>query len=426
MSENSDSLGSPRPEPLGGDDGAPAAAAAAPVPASATTPAAASAPPEPASGNAFWGDDPVAATAAPQGEQLTFSTTVRARDFLAISLINGLLNIITLTLYRFWGKTEVRRRVWRGLRVNGEALEYTGRGVELFIGFLLAVVLLGLPFLGFVFAVQFLDPLYYGLLFPLYLVLFWLFGFGMFTAFRYMASRTTWRGVRFALAGSAQTYGWTWLGMQIATGFTLGWIQPVFERMLAQQVWDHMRFGDRRFRWNQAASERIGLYGPFAVGWFLTALFVVGLFVTPLILAASDLSLQTQGYTAPSLPEPPEWAYSLFGYLVLVVLAPIFALFWAPYQSALLRSVAAGISLDEARFALKVGSLSLWWLTVTNLLLVFVSFGILMPLVQARTAKYLVRRLTSTGTAQIEAARQTGSGPRTAEGLADAFGFSFI
>lgn len=419
LSESSENVGSPRPEPLGGEEVA------------AVTPAVPQAPAQAPSANAFWGDEPATAAAPPQGEALTFSTTVRTRDFFVISLINGLLNIITLTLYRFWGKTEVRRRIWRGLRVNGEAVEYTGRGIELFIGFLLAVVLLGLPFLGVVFAVQFLDPIYVGLLFPLYLILFWLFGFGMFTAFRYMASRTTWRGVRFALAGSAQTYGWTWLGMQIASGFTMGWIQPVFERMLAQQVWDHLRFGDRRFRWNQTASERIGLYGPFAVGWFLTALFVIGLFVVPVILAAATgmgMTYDPAVPMAPAAPAPPvpDWAFTLFAYGVLIVLAPIFALFWAPYQSALLRSVAAGISLDEARFALKVGSLSLWWLTVTNLLLILASLGILTPLVQARTAKYLVRRLTSSGTAQIEAARQAGSGPRTAEGLADAFGFSFI
>lgn len=378
-----------------------------------------------APGSDFWADAP-SAPHQPAGETLAFSTTLRARDFFVISLVNGLLNIVTLTLYRFWGKTEVRRRVWRGLRVNGEAFEYTGRGVELFIGFLLAAVLLGLPFLALVFAIQFQSTAYYGLLFPLYLVLFWLFGFGMFTAFRYMASRTTWRGVRFALAGSAQTYGWTWLGMQIVTVFTAGWIQPVFERMLAQQVWDHLRFGDRRFRWSQTGSERIGLYGPFAVGWFLSVLFVVGLFLVPVMMAIGSSAGMPQAYASPVAPEPPDWAYSLFGYLVLVVFAPVFALFWAPYQSALLRSVAAGVTLDDARFALKVGSLSLWWLTITNLLLIFVSLGILMPLVQARTAKYLVRRLTASGTAQIEAARQAGSGPRTAEGLADAFGFSFI
>lgn len=377
----------------------------------------------------FWGEG-----AGAGGEPISFSTTLRTGDFFVISLVNGLLNIVTLTLYRFWGKTEVRRRVWRGLRVNGEAFEYTGRGLELFIGFLLAVIALGLPFLAVVFAVQFMDPAFAALLFPLYFVLFWLFGFGMFTAFRYMASRTTWRGVRFSLKGSAQTYGWTWLGMQIASGFTLGWIQPVFERMLAEQVWSNLRFGDRRFHWNQTRSEKIGLYGPFALGWFGSVIFVILLFVVPIIIAVSmapEVSAYVEppqiveGPVAPAAP-PPDWAMTMIVYAVFIVLSPIFALIWAPYQSALLRSIAAGISLDEARFTLKAGSLSLWWLTVSNLAMIFLSLGILTPLVQARTARWLIRRLGATGTADLDAARQAGSGPRTAEGLADAFGFSFI
>ena len=65
----------------------------------------------------------------PAGETLKFSTTIIPGEFLLLSLKNGLLNLITLTLYRFWGKTEVRQRVWRGVRLNNEAFEYTGRGM---------------------------------------------------------------------------------------------------------------------------------------------------------------------------------------------------------------------------------------------------------------------------------------------------------
>ena len=89
-------------------------------------------------------------------ESLVFTTTLQPSKFLGLSLKNGLLNLVTLTLWRFWGKTEVRRRVWRGVRLNDEAFEYTGRGVELFVGFLLALVVLGAPLLLVVFGVQLL------------------------------------------------------------------------------------------------------------------------------------------------------------------------------------------------------------------------------------------------------------------------------
>jgi uncharacterized membrane protein YjgN (DUF898 family) len=419
---------SPRPEPLGDD---PLASSTAPE--TPATPAAGTAVPA----SDVWDTRFDPQVAAPSGQPLVFSTTLRARDFFKISLINGLLNIITLTLYRFWGKTEVRRRVWRSIRVNGEAFEYTGRGKELFLGFLLASLLLGVPFLTFVFAVQFLDEGFSLLLLPLYLFGFWLWGFGMFTAYRYMASRTTWRGIRFVLFGSAPNFGFMWLGMQIANGMSMGWVQPIFERLLAEQVWNHMRFGDRPFRWNQARSERIGLYGPFALGWFGTLFLIVAAFAGLAVIVAANHDslggtlnhLLTQGEpegTAKAGPLPPEVLLIMAFYGLLLLLLPFISLVWSPYHAAVLRSITAGISLDDARFDLEAGALSLWWLSCSNIVILVLSLGILMPLIQARTAKYLARRLRASGTAQLDAAHQAPPGPRTAEGLADAFGFSLI
>lgn len=38
------------------------------------------------------------------GEVLRFHSTLEPKRFLGLSLRNGLLNIVTLTLYRFWGR----------------------------------------------------------------------------------------------------------------------------------------------------------------------------------------------------------------------------------------------------------------------------------------------------------------------------------
>jgi uncharacterized membrane protein YjgN (DUF898 family) len=100
---------------------------------------------------------------------------------------------------------------------------------------------------------------------------------------------------------------------------------------------------------------------------------------------------------------------------------------FAPYQAAALRSVAAGIRVGDASFKLNVGWAAMAGLYLTNVLLITISLGFLMPFVQARTAKFLFNRLSSEGTADLAGAVQTGdTGPRTAEGLADAFGASLI
>ncbi|MEY3841931.1 MAG: hypothetical protein RLZZ542_1041 [Pseudomonadota bacterium] len=361
----------------------------------------------------------------PEGEPLRFSTTIEPRRFFGLSLKNGLLNLITLTLYRFWGKTEVRQRVWRGIRLNDEAFEYTGRGVELFIGFLLALLVIGLPFLIVIFGIQFTQHWAFGLaLLPLYVGLFWLWGFGVFSAFRYMASRTTWRGVRFRLKGSASAYAWNYLLAIFLGGLTAGWFWPHAERQLASRVWEELRFGDRRLRFRMERSERFGIYGPFALGWFGTLVGYIALSAALVAAAmAAGPSLQP---SADGQPPVPSVLFTLMVYAVILAVSPIFLLIWAPYQAALLRSIAGGVTLDKSTFTLNVKAIPLWWLTVTNLFALLVSLGFLMPWVQARTARFLVQRLESTGTARLDLARQAERGPGSGEGLADAFGFSSI
>ena len=41
--------------------------------------------------------------------------------FLGLSLLNGLLRILTLGVYHFWGKTEARQRIWSPVRIDGGA-----------------------------------------------------------------------------------------------------------------------------------------------------------------------------------------------------------------------------------------------------------------------------------------------------------------
>lgn len=361
----------------------------------------------------------------PEGEPLRFSTTIEPGRFFGLSLKNGLLNLITLTLYRFWGKTEVRQRVWRGIRLNDEAFEYTGRGVELFVGFLLALLVVGLPFLIVIFGIQFTQHWAFGLaLLPLYLGLFWLWGFGVFSAFRYMASRTTWRGVRFRLKGSASAYAWNYLLAIFLGSLTFGWFWPQAERQLASRVWEELRFGDRRLRFRMERSERHGIYGPFALGWFGTLFGYVALSV--ILVAAAMAAGPSLQPSADGQPPVPSVLFTLMTYALILAVSPIFLLIWAPYQAALLRSIAGGITLDKSTFTLNVKAIPLWWLTVTNLFALLVSLGFLMPWVQARTARFLVQRLESTGTARLDLAHQAERGPGSGEGLADAFGFSSI
>lgn len=187
----------------------------------------------------------------PAPPQPVFGFTARRFAFALILFVNMLLTIVTLGIYRFWGKVRVRRYMWRHVRLMGDPFEYTGTGGELFLGFLVVLAIL-FP-LGLVYsAIDTLIPparsdLRIAAEIVYYAVLFALLQIGFYRMWRYRLSRTVWRGIRFGLDGSSWTYlklavGWTVLCL-LTLGVAYPWMQIDLWRYQAR----HTRLGDRRF-----------------------------------------------------------------------------------------------------------------------------------------------------------------------------------
>src|SRR5437868_1091802 len=86
-----------------------------------------------------------AAPAAPAAPDLTPSRPLydgSLGELYAIYLRHIVMMLLTFGWSRFWGRTRLRRYVWNHLSILGDRFEYRGRGRELLIGFLLAVVML--------------------------------------------------------------------------------------------------------------------------------------------------------------------------------------------------------------------------------------------------------------------------------------------
>ncbi len=193
-----------------------------------------------------------------------------------LAIVNFLLNVVTLTIYRFWAKTNVRKHIWSCVHINGQPLEYTGRGIELFKG---ALIVFGLFVLPFVLVATFINialgpehPALFALYGLLYLFIFLLWGAALYRARRYQLSRTLWRGIRGTLVGSSMIYSLTYFGAMLARAMSLGWTTPVLNTVLQEQIIGDMRFGDLAFKFKGRAGP---LYPTYALCWFLSLLALI-------------------------------------------------------------------------------------------------------------------------------------------------------
>jgi len=355
-----------------------------------------------------------------------------------IALLNALLMVLTLTVYRFWAKTNVRRHIWSCVHINGEPLEYTGRGVELFLGFLIVFGLFFLPIFIVLAVLQLsLGPEHPAIILAnlaLFLVILFLWGMALYRARRYQLSRTLWRGIRGSLVGSSMSYSLLYFGAMLLRSMTLGWSTPAMNLNLQERMIGDMRIGSMPFRFKGRAGP---LYGPYAICWVAT--FVVTI-VLALVVGIAGYALfgDTLGAFFESINKndgsgpPPDT--DLFVGIIAVAFIVGFLLFtvvyyvtWAFYVAREMSIFASYTTLDSARFRMEATGGSLIALVLGNLLLMIFTLGIATPFAQQRLVRYLVTRLSADGIVDVNAILQSREAVgRTGEGLADAFDVSWI
>ncbi|MDX1576399.1 MAG: DUF898 family protein, partial [Kiloniellales bacterium] len=146
----------------------------------------------------------------------------------------------------------------------------TGRGLELFLGFLVAIVVIfALVFVSEL-AVEAvggpLSPAAAGVQLVQTLIIVFLIFVAIFRARRYRLSRSQWRGIRGGQSGSAVTFALTALGWGLVSVLSLGLAYPVFRTRLMAYQMGNTWFGSERFSFTGKAGE---LFGAWFVAWLL-------------------------------------------------------------------------------------------------------------------------------------------------------------
>jgi uncharacterized membrane protein YjgN (DUF898 family) len=337
--------------------------------------------------------------------------------FLGLSLLNGLLRVLTLGVYHFWGKTEVRQRIWSAVRVDGEPLQYRGTGGELFRGFLVVFVLVLVP-IGIV---TLAVPLIWGPKAALrgafesvvWIIIFALWGFGIHRARRYRLSRTTWRGIRAGLSGRSAPFAWTYLWTTVLIPLTLGWILPWRAARLQRALFNETCFGDKAFTFT-------GRSGPLYRRFWLVWVSAIVLFIAAVAAVSVVIGVKYAGGGAPNQPVSGAVAAGIAAIIFTAFL--IFAMIRAWYSSRMFNYFASETIYEGCRFRLGATVPSLVWLVASNYLLRVLSLGVLSPIAEARSTRYIVDRLTFEGPVDWQKVGQnTDALLSRGEGLAEAF-----
>ena len=345
------------------------------------------------------------------------------REYAPIAFTNLLLTIVTLGIYTFWARARTRRYLWSRTRFIDDRLQWTGTGLELFIGYVIAIFLFFLP-------VGFLQLLLQGVLMrghqgaailigiDVYLLLIYLVGVAIFRALRYRLSRTWWHGIRGGSDDQGFAYGWSYFWRTIVGYLALGLMVPWSMTTLWNERWGAMSFGPMRFR---ATAQWRNIFGRYLIFYFSPTLIFLGFFAVIAILGGIGVmsgGIRTDGPPGPDLLV---W-FIVVGVVLYLLFFVALGLVALTYYAAFFREAAGSLTLGKLQFGFTARTKEWVLLYLGNVGLVLATFGIGYIFVPYRNWAFFVRHAEAFGEVMLEDMTQSRTRePGQGEGLLDAF-----
>lgn len=350
------------------------------------------------------------------------------KEFAPIAFTNLLLTIVTLGVYRFWAIKRERQYLWSRAQFIDEPLEWTGTGLELFFGFILAMILFMPPLLFIQFGAQALALRGYALLAFLltllaFLLLYYVAGLARFRALRYRLGRTYWHGIRGGSEDRGFAYGWSFIWKSFLGYLPGGLLIPWSMVELWNERWNKMSFGSHRI-------EAFSDFGPLMLRFVLCYIIpFVLLFGGLFVMIGIIFSMASSGALDNFDPEDAESAvFVIYGVISFFVLFyGLMGLAFVIYLSAFYRLVVGGMSLSTLDFAFTARTKDWFKLILMDIVIVVFTLGIGWIFLGYRHWKFFIVHMEATGEIDLTALTQsTLPRARHGEGLLDALDIGAI
>ena len=285
---------------------------------------------------------------------LRFRCEASGSALLLLYLKTFLLSVVTLGIYSFWGRAEIRRYLYSETFAGEDRFQNHSTGGELLRGWLKALAFLAVFYVIF-FALSLSDPErgpLIGMAF-FYLFLFAVMPFAIVGTVRYRLSRTSLRGIHFSSTAEHGEFAKLYYKGLVLTLLTLGFYSPWFTVNVMDYLTRTARYGDRHFAFDGRGRDLFKKY-----------VAMILLLIPTLYLISLWYLARQQNYL---------WNRTTF----------------------------AG-----ARFSSDVRGRDLLWLVVSNGLLVLFTLGIGLPWARLRSIRYHCDHLVLEGHTGLEEVRQ--------------------
>lgn len=295
-----------------------------------------------------------------------------AKEWFGIWIVNLLLSIITLGIYSAWAKVRRKKYFYNNTFAEDRNFDYHATGKQIFIGRLIVlagvIIFQGLsmlnPFLGLALTLVFLAAL------P------WL----IVRSIMFNARMSSFSNVRFNFVGTAFRGSLYFILYPILTALTLYLTFPLLDRAVNRFTINNHKLGTASF---EMKAPIWPFYKAFlaALVWIVVA-GVIGVQVTGFSFSMFAQGLESGESDSASMAK----AIGLFYFLIFTAFLPAMFI----YRAFVRNTIYNATTLEGGhQFVSSVSALHLFWIALSNMVVVICTLFLMLPWAHIRMAKYL-------------------------------------
>jgi uncharacterized membrane protein YjgN (DUF898 family) len=291
-------------------------------------------------------------------------------EYFRIWIVNLLLTVVTLGIYSAWAKVRTMQYFYRNTQLAGASFDYHGSPTAILKGRAIVFVL-ALAFNLFGHSSPVLSLVLLALLagaFPWLLV----------RSLRFRMANSSYRGLRFAFTGKDAEGYMVFLVWPILTVISLYLLAPLAHQRFKRFQHRNTRFGTTPFDFSGTPGSFYGVY-----------LRTFGLAVLAFVVAIGLALLL--GVSLRHAPGPSH----IFGLILVALFMYASMLFLTPYFLSRLQNLVWNhTTLGAHRFQSRVGAGKLFWIYVSNAVLIIITLGLFTPFARVRTLRVKLDAVT--------------------------------
>lgn len=317
-----------------------------------------------------------------QNQQQRFSFTGTGSEYFRIWIVNLLLTIVTLGIYSAWAKVKRNQYFYRNTWLNGSSFDYHGSPQAILKGRIIAVVLFGV----YNVSIKALPPLGLAMLGVITIATPWL----MYMSFRFRLANTSYRGLRFSFTGSLRSAYNAFLKWPLLAGLSLYTLAPVAHQRIKAYQHGNSRFGHTPFSFDASVGSFYKIY---------LKLFLV----TVLVIGITAYLFTSQMHAHPAMFANKQAEIGLVVVMVYVAIVALSLLAGPYFVSRLQNLIWNHTRLGPHGLQYSMTARKLLWITVSNVAIVLLSFGLLKPFSDIRYVRYQVECMALLPEGDLEA-----------------------